>query len=96
MKHLLISRIGLTASAALVGLAIGVSLPKQSNDHSEYELYYKIGNSITNIQDMKEWMHEDINQGIIDSAYGSYYVEYLDQTEDLLIEMVPYRTNTIK
>tara|TARA_R100001509_G_C4825589_1_gene201395 strand:+ start:564 stop:851 length:288 start_codon:yes stop_codon:yes gene_type:complete len=95
MKHLLISRIGLTASAALVGLAIGVSLPKQS-DQSEYELYYKIGESITNIQDMKEWMHEDINQGVIDSAYGSYYVEYLNQTEDLLIELVPYRTNTIK
>jgi len=40
---------------------------------------------IGNIQDMKEWMEQDLNNGEIDSAYAEYYINYLDESEDLAI-----------
>ena len=40
---------------------------------------------IGNIQDMKEWMVQDLNNGEIDSAYAEYYINYLDESEDLAI-----------
>tara|TARA_R100001198_G_C5149707_1_gene159748 strand:+ start:144 stop:383 length:240 start_codon:yes stop_codon:yes gene_type:complete len=40
---------------------------------------------IGNIQDMKEWMVQDLNNGKIDSAYAEYYINYLDESEDLAI-----------
>ena len=35
---------------------------------------------------MKEWMKEDKVAGNIDSDYADYYIEWLDESEDLLIE----------
>jgi hypothetical protein len=40
---------------------------------------------IGNIQDMKEWMVQDLNNGEIDSAYAEYYINYLNESEDLAI-----------
>ena len=40
---------------------------------------------IGNIQDMKEWMVQDLINGEIDSAYAEYYINYLDESEDLAI-----------
>ena len=48
---------------------------------------YKLSESINNIQDMKEWMMQDIEQGRIDPELGEYYIQYLDETEDHLIEL---------
>lgn len=41
--------------------------------------------TVDNIQDMKEWMQEDINAGIIDAEQGAIYLEWLQDTEDLLL-----------
>ena len=52
------------------------------------------GEALNNIQDMKEWMLEDQKQGIIDSTYAEYYIEYLNASEDLLLEISDYNVNT--
>ena len=43
---------------------------------------------------MKEWMLQDLNNGEIDSAYAEYYIQYLNEAEDLTIHL--YNTNTNK
>ena len=48
---------------------------------------YKLGESITNIQDMKEWMLQDIESGRIDPELGEHYMYWLEQTEDHLLEV---------
>ena len=48
---------------------------------------YKLGESITNIQDMKEWMLQDIESGKIDPELGKHYMYWLEETEDHLIEL---------
>lgn len=48
---------------------------------------YKLGESITNIQDMKEWMLQDIESGRIDPELGEHYMYWLKETEDHLIEL---------
>jgi len=53
---------------------------------------YQLSEAINNVQDMKEWMKEDINSGIIPKEYGDTYVEWLNETEDLLIDF--YNVNT--
>jgi len=65
-------------------------------DCTKYELPEKAhwNHLADNIQDMKEWMVEDMNQGIIDSAYAEYYIQWLDEAEDLTIYL--YNTNTNK
>ncbi len=47
---------------------------------------YELSEAINNVQDMKEWMTYDQDSGIIDSVYADYYIERLNETEDLLIE----------
>ena len=47
---------------------------------------YKLGESINNIQDMKEWMMQDIESGRIDPELGEHYMYWLEVTEDQLIE----------
>ncbi len=41
---------------------------------------------------MKEWMKEDIHCGKIEEKYGETYIEWLNETEDLLIDF--YNVNT--
>jgi len=55
---------------------------------------FLLSEAINNVQDMKEWMKEDQKQGIIEFDYAEYYIEYLNETEDLLIEF--HNTNTNK
>ena len=47
----------------------------------------KLGESITNIQDMKEWMLQDIESGKIDPELGEHYMYWLEETEDHLLEV---------
>jgi len=49
---------------------------------------YLISESINNIQDMKEWMKQDIESGNIKSEIGENYIEWLEVTESQLIEYV--------
>ena len=46
-----------------------------------------LGEAVTNIQDMKEWMMQDIEHGRIDPELGENYIEWLEVTEDHLIEL---------
>ena len=49
---------------------------------------------VDNIQDMREWMKQDVSNGIIDSAYAEFYLEYLNEAENLSIHL--YKINTKK
>ena len=69
-----------------IGLLSGINC---QTDGTSYELPEKAhwNHLVTNIQDMKEWMMEDMSQGVIDSAYAEYYIQYLDEAEDLTIHL---------
>ena len=43
--------------------------------------------TIDNIQDMKEWMIEDRNNGVISPEYAEYYIQYLEESEQILINI---------
>ena len=49
---------------------------------------YIISEALNNIQDMKEWMQSDIDKDNIITDLGEYYIEYLNETEDLLINEI--------
>ena len=70
----------------IIGLLGGLSCQP---DGTSYELPEKAhwNHLVDNIQDMREWMQEDMKQGIIDSAYAEYYLEYLNEAEDLTIKL---------
>ena len=59
---------------------------------------FLLSEALNNVQDMREWMVEDQKQGIIEFEYGEYYIEYLNETEDLLVEYynANYKLNTDK
>tara|TARA_R100000458_G_scaffold59906_1_gene72599 strand:+ start:3750 stop:3980 length:231 start_codon:yes stop_codon:yes gene_type:complete len=54
------------------------------------EIYqnYVLGESITTIQDMKEWMTQDIESGNINPELGQTYIDNLEQVENDLIKYV--------
>ena len=49
-----------------------------------------LSEALNNVQDMREWMKEDIYNGRLDQNVGSDYLEVLDETEDLLINFNDY------
>ena len=49
--------------------------------------------AIDNVQDQMTWIREDLNNGRITEEQAENYLENLDRTEDLLIEL--YKSNTI-
>ena len=59
---------------------------------------FLLSEALNNVQDMREWMVEDQKQGIIEFEYGEYYIERLNETEDLLVEYYNsnYKLNTDK
>ena len=64
-------------------ITIGVLVAMASNQVEKVEL----NQTIDNIQDMKEWMIEDQKQGVIDSVYADYYIQYLEESERILISI---------
>ena len=64
-------------------ITIGVLVAMASNQVEQVEL----NQTIDNIQDMKEWMIEDQKQGVIDSVYAEYYIQYLEESEQILISI---------
>ena len=64
-------------------ITIGVLVGIASNQVENMEL----NQTIDNIQDMKEWMIEDQKQGVIDSVYAEYYIQYLEESEQILINI---------
>jgi len=75
-------------------LMAGVSCSTQTK--VETKIYKDFSEALNNIQDMREWMKEDKVQGIIDSDYADYYIEYLNNSEDLLITHWNNELNTNK
>ena len=49
---------------------------------------YKLSESLNTIQDMKEWMMQDIESGNIDPELGQTYIDNLEEVETDLIEYV--------
>ena len=69
-------------------LLIGVSCSTQK----ETVIYQDFSEALNNIQDMREWMEEDIYNGRLDESVGSDYLDVLNETEDMLIDY--YKLNT--
>ena len=49
--------------------------------------------AIDNVQDQMTWIREDVNNGRITEEEAEYYLENLERTEDLLIELYNINTN---
>ena len=47
---------------------------------------YKLYEAITHVQDMKEWMLQDIESGNIKVELGEHYMHWLEETEGKLLE----------
>ena len=46
----------------------------------------KVEQSLENVQYIKTWILEDLNSGAMDTVYAEYYLNILNETEDLLIK----------
>ena len=64
-------------------ITIGVLVGMAHNQTEKIELM----TTIDNIQDMKEWMIEDRNNGVISPEYAEYYIQYLEESEERLIQI---------
>ena len=69
-----------------IGLLSGINC---QTDGTSYELPEKAhwNHLVTNIQDMKEWMKQDIYNDNIITDLGEFYIENLNEVEDMLIEI---------
>lgn len=47
---------------------------------------YLLSEAINDVQDVREWIKEDVHNGRIDQNVAVDYIEVLDQTEDRLIK----------
>ena len=47
---------------------------------------YLLSEAINDVQDVREWIKEDVYNGRIDQNVAVDYIEVLDQTEDRLIK----------
>jgi hypothetical protein len=52
--------------------------------------------AINNVQDQMTWIREDINNGRISEKEAQYYLDNLDRTEDLLLELYKLNTTTTR
>ena len=46
---------------------------------------YQLAEALNTIQDMKEWMQEDVNNDNIITDLGEFYIEKLNEVEDHLL-----------
>jgi hypothetical protein len=66
-------------------LSVGALCTMSFTSHQVYQ-QYKLGEAINHIQDMKEWMMQDVEQGKIDQKLAEDYIYWLEVTENELIE----------
>ena len=59
---------------------------------------FLLAEAVINIQDLQEWIEQDIYNNRIDQSVAIDYIDTLNETEDLLIEFynANYRLNTDK
>ncbi len=60
---------------------------------AEIQTQMKWGEAIDNVQDQMTWVIEDVNNGRISEKEAEYYLQNLERTEDLLIELYNMNTN---
>ncbi len=77
----------LFAIGCLSSFSIGVKVTEavEVKEETTIENQVEFSEALNDIQDMMEWMREDIVQGKVDFYVGEYYLEYLDSTENALI-----------
>ena len=68
-----------------IGLLSGLNY-QTDGTRVDYTEKIKLAESISHIQDMKEWMLEDVNNDNIITDLGEFYMENLNEVEDILIE----------
>ena len=73
-----------------IGILAGVSY-QTDGTRVDYTEKLKLAESINHIQDMKEWMKSDVDNDNIITDFGEFYIENLNEVEDILIEL--YNTN---
>ena len=56
---------------------------------------YQIASAIDNVQDLQEWMKEDVVSGYLPEDVAKNYLEILDETEWRLIEFAEANRLTI-
>jgi hypothetical protein len=69
-----------------IGLLSGLNY-QTDGTRVDYTEKIKLAESINHIQDMKEWMLEDVNNDNIITDLGEFYMENLNEVEDILIEI---------
>ena len=47
----------------------------------------ELSETLNHIQDMREWMIEDRNNGVISPEYADYYIQWLNESEVKLIQI---------
>ncbi len=77
----------LFAIGCLSSFSIGVKVTEtvEVEEKLTIENQVEFSEALNDIQDMREWMREDVVQGKVDFYVGEYYLEYLDSTENALI-----------
>ena len=60
---------------------------------SDLQTQMKWAEAIDNVQDQMTWIREDLNNGRITEEEAENYLQNLDRTEDLLIELYKLNTN---
>jgi len=48
---------------------------------------YLISEALVNVQDMKEWMKQDMDRDNVITDLGEFYIENLNEVEDMLIKL---------
>ena len=67
-----------------IGLLSGLNY-QTDGTRVDYTEKIKLAQSIDHIQDMKEWMQEDINNDNIITDLGEFYIGHLDEVENRLL-----------
>ena len=49
---------------------------------------WQLSQAINDVQDLQEWMQEDINNGRLDESVGSDYLQTLQEAEYRMIEYI--------
>ena len=59
---------------------------------------FLLSEAVNNVQNLQEWIEQDIYSNRIDQSVASDYIDTLNETEDLLIEYynANYKLNTDK
>jgi hypothetical protein len=77
-----------TKNKTMKKLLISVSALALMSFTANKVIDWRLSESINNVQDMKEWIMQDIESGKIDPELGENYMYWLEITEDQLIQYV--------